>query len=269
MTDDNSVTVSKHFTMIDTRLVSREIPPNALSDMELKRYLHLCMYAHKQFGNTIAGHKDFKKYGRCSEKEFKKISERLQGMGFIQIKPVGVKGSVYTVNMLPFYDFDTKEFVSIINQPKTGFVFNQNRIHFIVVPSSAMRIALTLPRQEMLVLLKLYRYCCPSFNGGVDPNVLRVVGTEWFIHPKLPRDLYMTVDDFKLCVENLVNAGVFFTTNVGLMTEHFDVEDRYRITAGEDGTVFVPTYQWEGVFSDSYRIDGHESSAVQTDLYGA
>lgn len=245
MNIENLITRCRHFTAIDVRFVSREIPPGVLSDKELKRYIHLCFSASDQYGQTWSGCNDFNRYCKCSAKEFRRINDRLISMGFVAAEPRSKKITTYTVKMLPHFDSSNEQFAPLLDCPKTGFAFKAHRIHFIPVPSEALRHILKLPRQELMVFIKLCRYNQFSVFEGIDPNAIRYQDGQWIIHPRLPYDLYMSEEDFVICVEELMEEGLLLRHKIGLSQESFDIEERLRVHEGNDAEIVVPLYQLE------------------------
>lgn len=233
------------FVMIDNRLISRNVPPHALSEKEFKRLLHLWATVHIKFGNTYNGQNEFNKVTPCSRKEYVNIMNRLEQINCIRTEVKSSKVTYTTAKMMPLYDNQQKQFISVNDDDKTKAAYMTSKEHFTMVPKTVLLKSLRLSVQEIKLLLKLYKYNNSALFGGIDPNaVVFSFQQGWYINPRIPYDLYMDEDEVFQCLHSLLTNGFFELGNTSVRVEKFDFEPRFMIDNSETPAqckILIPT----------------------------
>lgn len=252
-----SIQYEKVFKMLDTILLSRFMPPNALSEPEIKFYLNVLAQLFAGTGASLSGRNSYiAKVKAISPQIYKQLQENLINAGFISICEPANPNCTSTIKHLlfpPLYYND--EFIQLNDLKYTKSNIKDTKKHFGLIPYTALIKALRYPWAKMLVLLKLYRYNDYAIFRGVDPNVLRFEGGKLNIHSKFAFDLYLTDNEVEECINELVDAGMLLLEDVTVYKEIFDTEERLRLF--NDGvdfnvemksiTLIVPYYQIESI----------------------
>lgn len=238
----------RNFALIDNQLASANYPSRILSPLEWKLLIHFNVVSNCIYGNSYHGHQSFSKKYTCTRIEYKSAIHRLEEMHFIRTwKYTPRSKHTYTAVLLtPMFDIETGYLGEALSD-KFNYAVNYNKIHFSMVPSEPLLQLLSSELDAILILIKLYRYHHPLYNG-IDPNVLRRDAEGLYIHPRLLFSIGLSFEDFRYHLE-VTLRNYFLERSVNVFPEQFDHDVRLRLATAQPNpvpiTMFTPIYQYQ------------------------
>ncbi|HYE10511.1 MAG TPA: hypothetical protein VEF53_10075 [Patescibacteria group bacterium] len=230
---------NKHFTIIPRIIVSGNYPRNLLRGHELKRLLHLYYTKNNKSGTSIAGRNSYRKYsGFIYPSLFDKVNHYLEDNLFSELISKKATLSSYRVNIPPLYDRINERTINYTGADMRGKNLYKYKSSFIMLPKDLIErvgiLGRTFSTNEIMLILKLYRYNSLVTLGGVDPAIIHLDNGDLKVAERLYEDIYLTKEELVTTLECLEAKGLYKWVEIVVSMQFLEFENICRYVADKE-----------------------------------